>query len=152
MLYKNATVCVLNYSSEALHEAQFLAELGAQVHFVSSTTSDEIAALQSKGIELHYGKAQAIEGDMLGVTGVRTKDELIACQGVFILRPSVAPASLLSSLELNEKTLKVDERMRTNIAGVFAAGDCVGKPLQVAKAVGEGQLACFSAVEYLDGH
>ena len=35
--------------------------------------------------------------------------------------------------------------MKTNLPGVFAAGDCTGLPLQVAKAVGEGCIAAISA-------
>ncbi|HEX3015105.1 MAG TPA: thioredoxin reductase, partial [Desulfobacteria bacterium] len=34
--------------------------------------------------------------------------------------------------------------------GVFAAGDCTGKPYQLAKAVGEGATAALSAVKYLE--
>ena len=41
--------------------------------------------------------------------------------------------------------IRVDRQMRTNLPGVFAAGDCTGLPLQVAKAVGEGCVAAISA-------
>ena len=41
--------------------------------------------------------------------------------------------------------IRVDRQMRTNLPGVFAAGDCTGLPLQVAKAVGEGCIAAISA-------
>jgi hypothetical protein len=74
----------------------------------------------------------------------------VTCTGVFILRPSVAPTTLLPTLELKDGYIAVDGAMRTNVQGVFAAGDCVGKPLQIAKAVGQGQSAVLSAVEYLD--
>ena len=40
--------------------------------------------------------------------------------------------------------------METNLPGVFAAGDCTGKPFQVAKAVGEGNTAVLQAVSYLN--
>ena len=40
--------------------------------------------------------------------------------------------------------------MATDVPGVFAAGDCTGKPLQIAKAVGEGNIAALSACEYLE--
>jgi thioredoxin reductase (NADPH) len=40
--------------------------------------------------------------------------------------------------------------METNIQGLYAAGDCAGKPYQVAKSVGEGQTAALNAVVYLD--
>ena len=83
-------------------------------------------------------------------SGDQDRESVIECQGVFILRPSIAPASLLASLELASGSIKVNKTMHSSIPGVFAAGDCTGKPLQIAKAVGEGQLACFSAVEYLE--
>ena len=41
--------------------------------------------------------------------------------------------------------------MATNIAGCFAAGDCIGIPYQYIKAAGEGNIAALSAVKYLDG-
>ena len=40
--------------------------------------------------------------------------------------------------------------METNLPGVYAAGDCTGKPFQVAKAVGEGNIAVLQAVSYLN--
>ena len=39
---------------------------------------------------------------------------------------------------------------RTSVKGVFAAGDCTGAPLQIAKAVGEGHIAGLSAADWLD--
>ena len=46
--------------------------------------------------------------------------------------------------------VQVNASMETNLPGVYAAGDCVGKPYQIAKAVGEGQIAALSAVVCLD--
>jgi thioredoxin reductase (NADPH) len=40
--------------------------------------------------------------------------------------------------------------METNIKGLYAAGDVTGKPYQIAKAVGEGQIAALNAAEYID--
>ena len=39
--------------------------------------------------------------------------------------------------------------MDTNLPFVYAAGDCTGKPLQIAKATGEGNIAAISAAEDL---
>ena len=39
--------------------------------------------------------------------------------------------------------------MQTSIPGLYAAGDCTGLPLQVAKAVGEGCIAALSAAQSL---
>lgn len=35
--------------------------------------------------------------------------------------------------------------MATNLPRVYACGDCTGQPLQIAKAVGEGNVAAISA-------
>ena len=37
----------------------------------------------------------------------------------------------------------------TNVPGVFAAGDCIGGYLQVAKAVADGALAAKGMVAFL---
>ena len=43
----------------------------------------------------------------------------------------------------------VDRACKTNLEGLFAAGDCTGRPYQYAKAAGEGNVAAHSVVEYL---
>lgn len=81
------------------------------------------------------------------VTGVRTaKGEEIPCDAVFLLRASIAPSQLAAGLELDGNYIRVDSRMATNLPGVYAAGDCTGQPLQLAKAVGQGQLAAHYAL------
>lgn len=172
MLYRNSTVLVVGLSHEAAEEAGFLAEIGATVHYVAK----EMPTALDPRIHRHPGRLLSIEGDALGVTGatiserpadspegyeraqetseqVRDKpiERQLTVNAVFILRPGIAPTSMLSSLETEAGYIKVDASMRTNIKGVFAAGDCTGKPLQVAKAVGQGQVAVLSAVEYLAG-
>ena len=162
MLFRNSTVCVVGLSAEAFGEARLLAELGATVYYLVPKQTKDFKAPDFKipaNMYIREAVVRAIEGDALGITGVRirekadghNKESVISCQGVFVLRPSIAPVSLLASLDLeNGGLIKTDKRMHTNVSGVFAAGDCTGKPFQIAKAVGEGQIACFSAVEYLD--
>ena len=84
------------------------------------------------------------------VTGLRLDGEEYPCDGIFILRQAVAPADLLPGLAMEEGSIVVDRNMATNLEGVFAAGDCTGKPWQVSKAVGEGLIAGEYAAEYLD--
>ncbi|MFQ8761277.1 MAG: FAD-dependent oxidoreductase [Intestinimonas sp.] len=43
------------------------------------------------------------------------------------------PTDLLPALELENGYIRVDREMRTNLPGVFAAGDCTGLPLQLSK-------------------
>jgi thioredoxin reductase (NADPH) len=161
-LYRSAVVLVVGLSAEAVDEANFLAELGATVHYLARKLSPEL----DRRIFRHQGRLLRIRGDASSVThcliSERTDSPVtasnttnllereIACSGVFLLRPGITPDNLLPGLALQGGYIGVDATMRTNVAGVFAAGDCVGKPLQVAKAVGQGQLAAFAAVDYLE--
>ena len=56
---------------------------------------------------------------------------------------------LFPDLETQDGAIRVDRQMCTNLPGVFAAGDCTGKPLQIAKAVGEGLIAAECAADEL---
>ncbi len=59
--------------------------------------------------------------------------------------------SLKNVLQLNERgEIVVDSTMKTNIPGVFAAGDSITKRYrQVTTAVADGTIAALSAAEYL---
>ena len=69
--------------------------------------------------------------------------------GVFIIKDSMSPKNLVPGLEMNDKHIKVDVDMKTNLAGLFACGDCVGRPYSYIKAAGQGLTAALSAVDYL---
>ena len=59
--------------------------------------------------------------------------------------------TLQGLVQLNERNeIVVDAAMRTNIQGVFAAGDCINKRYrQVTTAVAEGTIAALSVSEFL---
>ena len=57
--------------------------------------------------------------------------------------------SLGLGLERNGVFIQADDKQQTHITGVFVAGDCVGRFLQISVAVGEGALAARPAIKYL---
>ena len=142
MLYRGKQVVVVGRSKDAPREANWLREIGCQVTYVSSQKPEglrpDIAAVTARRLE--------IRGDGV-VTELRADGAAIPCEGVFLLREAVAPTDLLPSLDTEEGYLKVDRLMATNLPGVYAAGDCTGKPLQLAKAVGEGLIAGEAAAD-----
>ena len=145
MLYRNRSVIVVGRSPDAPQEANYLHSLGCQVTYVSPQPPK---GLDSAIPFVKAGKL-SVKGEQT-VTGLEADGALLPCDGVFILRQTVAPTDLLPTLETEEGYIKVDRSMATNVEGVFAAGDCTGLPLQVSKAVGEGHVAALSACEYLD--
>ena len=110
---------------------------------------EEVEFLRSIGCDVAVRRLAGLS--ILGedaVTGVRdAKGEETPCQGVFLLRATIAPAQLAPGMETEGGYIKVDGRMATSLPGVYAAGDCTGQPLQLAKAVGQGQLAAHFAIE-----
>lgn len=145
MLYRRRPVVVLGRSKDAPLEANYLAQIGCQVTYVSPTDPVGLAP------ELPRVRASRIE--ILGeqsVTGILADGGKLPCDGVFVLRETVAPNDLFPELALEDGYLRVNRRMETNLPGVYAAGDCTGKPLQVAKAVGEGLIAGEAAAEALE--
>lgn len=145
MLYRGKNVVVVGKSAEAPEEANFLQEIGCQVTYVSAKEPEGLRE------DVPFVKAPKVEvlGDEM-VTGLKAGGEVLSCEGVFILRASVAPTDLLPGLELKDGYISVDRDMATSIPGVFAAGDCTGLPLQISKAVGEGQIAGHRAAELVD--
>lgn len=144
-LYRGRQVVVVGHSQEASQEAAMLDNLGCKVVF--------LARLRPASLPKHIAFIKESKLEILGenkVTGVKTADRVISCDGVFILRDRMAPSALLPQLTLTGGYIAVGRSLATNLPGVFAAGDCVGPPLQIAKAVGEGQLAAHSAHEYLN--
>lgn len=145
MLYRKRKVLVYGRSKDAPEEAAFLKSIGCEVTFAApkrpEALSEEIPFLQAGKLEVLGSQA---------VEGARLDGQELECQGVFILRDAVAPTDLLPQLAVREGYIAVDRGMATNVPGVYAAGDCTGTPLQVAKAVGEGHIAGLSACAYLD--
>ena len=128
MFYRNKPIVCAGDAPNFKEEVEFLRSIGCQVR------SAKLAGLEILGTDK--------------VAGVRTAmGEEIPCDGVFLLRSSIAPAQLAPGLELEDGYIRVDGRMATSLPGVFAAGDCTGQPLQLAKAVGQGQTAAHFAIE-----
>lgn len=145
MLYRDKSVVVVGRSKDAPHEANFLKGLGCRVTYVAQKDPEgldsEIPVVKANRLE--------IQGEQM-VTGLVADGSVLPCDGVFVLREAVASTDLLPQLETQNGAVVVDRTMATNIPGVFAAGDCTGAPLQIAKAVGEGHVAGLSAADYLD--
>ena len=145
MLFRGRRVMVAGSAKDAPEEANFLHKIGCRVTFVSPARPEELAP----GVEHIAAKKLEIVGTDR-VAALRADGQEVPCEGVFLLRPGVAPARLLPGLKTEGGAVAVDRRMATNLPGVFAAGDCTGRPYQVAKAVGEGLVAGENAAEYLD--
>ena len=147
MFYRGRRVAVIGYLPAAVEEALFLSEIGAEVHYLPRYP---LAGEPPAGLRLLRARPLAILGGET-VTALRTEEGDLEVAGVFIEREALPAEQLLPGLEVAGGFIRVDRAQRTNLPGVFAAGDCTGKPWQIARAVGEGQVAALSAADFLAG-
>lgn len=145
-LYRSKTVAILGYNEESAQEADFVSEIAGKTYYLPL---NENKSMPKSSVEIIREKPQEIIGENKA-TGIKLENFTLETDGIFILRDSAPPASLVPGLELNGGFIKVDSSMRTNIAGLFAAGDCTGKPHQYMRAAGQGQTAALEAVSYID--
>ena len=145
MFYKGRSIAVFCDNENMLDEVEYLSQIAKRVYlfapFDVKTSVENVEILPSKITEI-IGESK--------VEAVTLKDgRRIEVDGVFFLKQAVSADVLLFGLKTENGLITVDRNMKTNIDGCFAAGDCTGTPYQIAKAVGEGNIAAHSAFEYL---
>ena len=147
--YKGKRVVVIADNPEGEEEVNFLAELAAETWYIPLYKAPHNVR----------DNVKILEDTPTGFSGKMKLDQVelksgnkLAVDGCFIHKEQLPAARIVPGLELENKHIKIDRNMATNIPGLFAAGDVTGRPYQLAKAVGEGQIAALSAVKYLESN
>ncbi|MCH5142239.1 MAG: NAD(P)/FAD-dependent oxidoreductase [Clostridiales bacterium] len=144
-MYRGKNIAILCTDKRFEHEIEFLCSVANKAYVMPLYKGYEI---KSQNAEILLKSPIRFEGEKR-LEKIVFKDGSLEIDGLFILRSSVSPSILLHGLEMDEGHIVVDRAMQTNIKGVFAAGDCTGRPYQYMKAAGEGNVALHSAVQYL---
>ena len=159
--YRGREVAVLGNSDFALHEAEELKNVTPSVTIYTNGEAPEFSREHS--IAVNTMKIQSVEGEQT-VSGLRMETDVSALEegeqkasfypadGVFVALGTAGSTEIARQMgaELTEKGhIRVNESMETTIPGLFAAGDCTGGLLQVAKAVYEGSVAGIHAGKYV---
>ena len=149
-LYKNKTIAVICLAKKFEHEAKYLSELAGKTYLfplykgvdLSGDTIEKILKMPSEIVG-----ERRVNGIVYEQKGETTRLDV---DGVFILKEGLPPESIVFGVETDGVSVKVGREMKTNLKGCFACGDITGRPYQYAKAVGEGNVAAHSVVEYLN--
>lgn len=147
--YRQKDVFVLGNGDYALHEATEL--LGVASSVTMLTNGLELAVSLPKEIKCDKRKIASFDGEN-ALESIRFEDgESIPALGVFVAIGVASSSDLAKKLgaQVDGNNIAVNQSMETNIPGLFAAGDCTGGLLQVAKAVYEGANAGISAIKYI---
>ncbi len=146
MFYRGKRIAVLSASLQGVEESRFLAGLvsGLDYYSLKPHQTAELPPMAN----VQAAKAKSISRSDAGLVLTTDQGEQVY-DGIFIFRAAMPLGMLLADLKTEGSFIPVDREMKTNIPGVFAAGDCTGQPLQIAKAVGEGNIAAISCANYL---
>lgn len=149
-LYRGKTIAAICNASRFEHEVRFLASLAEKVYYFPTYRD---AGEMPENVQLMAAKAVGMLASDGRLKALKLSDQTeLPLDGVFCLRDSVSLGTLIPSLAMENGHIAVDRSMATNLRGVFAAGDCTGRPYQYVKSAGEGNVAAHSAVEFLASH
>jgi thioredoxin reductase (NADPH) len=155
--FRNEPVSVVGNESAAASGALTMTFYASHVHLVCDQLeiSEALAyQLSESEITIHEGRKVTEITGQEQVEGVVLDDGTrLEVKGVFIELGAKGAIELASALGVamdpeSPQYISTDKKQRTNIAGVFAAGDICGLPWQLAKAIGEGCVAGLEAAAY----
>lgn len=166
--YRDKRLVVVGGGNSGVQEAIFLTRFASHIDLLVRSTvkasqvlQDDLQKYIDEGkVTVHLETAPTdITADETGkVTTVKAvkagKATEFTIDGVFVFIGLKPNTQFLegSGVELDEQRLiKTDRHLATNLPGVYASGDVrSGATMQVASAVGEGATAALSIREYLD--
>lgn len=165
--FKNKVTVVVGGGNTAVEDALYLSNLCARVHLVHRRDSfragkvltDALTAREN--IEIHYDTipveiAPNEAGNAVGAVRLRNvktgAEKTLPADGVFVAVGLVPDNALFSEIALDRTGYIVaGEDTKTNLPGVFAAGDTRTKAVrQIVTAAGDGAVAATAAGAYLD--
>ena len=162
--YKDKTVVVIGGGNSAAADALYLSRLAKKVYVIHRRDSLRATKIyheplmSAQNVEFVWNSratSLVVDGKITGirVQDVNTESEnIIECDGVFVSIGRVPSTELFSGrLELDENGYIIaDESTKTNVDGVFAAGDVRTKALrQVVTAASDGATAAHYEEEYI---
>ena len=161
--YKGKTVAVVGGGNSAAADALYLSRLAEKVYVIHrrdtlrATKSYHLPLMEAQNVEFVWNSNVTELMSDSRLTGVTVKsnageERVISCDGLFVSIGRTPSVAFLDDALLRDSAgyLVADETTRTNLPGVFAAGDVRTKALrQVVTAASDGATAAHFAEEYL---
>ncbi len=154
--YKNKKVIVLGEGVFAANQALELKNYTPHVSICYQGKKEKIseeykALLQKEDISVLPGKVVRLKGKNYIEQAEFDNNEIISVDGIFVAMGEASSLDFAYTLGITTKGvfIEADDKQHTNIPGVFACGDCVGRFLQISVAVGEGAIAGHSAISFV---
>lgn len=154
--FKNKKIMVLGEGNYAANQALELLHYSREVTLCSmgkplAMNPEFTGQVRSAGIPVIEKNISMLRGAGHLTHAVLESGEEIQTDGVFVAMGDASSVDFARSLGIfmNGNFIQVDDEQKTNMPGIFAAGDCTGGFLQISVAVGEGARAAKSAIDYV---
>ena len=147
--YRNKNVAVIGNGKFAGNEAEELSHVVNKVSILTNGLDEP-----ESDFEVNTKRINSINGKEK-VTDIEFEDgSKIDVDGVFVALGEAGASDFAKTLGIlqNGDNIKINEKMETNVPGIYACGNVTGGLLQVCKAVYEGAEAGLSAVNYIRGN
>ena len=147
--YRNKNVAVIGNGKFAVNEAEELSHVVNKVSILTNGLDEP-----ESDFEVNTKRINSINGKEK-VTDIEFEDgSKIDVDGVFVALGEAGASDFAKTLGIlqNGDNIKINEKMETNVPGIYACGNVTGGLLQVCKAVYEGAEAGLSAVNYIRGN
>jgi thioredoxin reductase (NADPH) len=167
-MFRNKPLVVIGGGDSACEEALYLTRFGSVVHLIHRRDALRASKIMADRVLAHPKIKPVWNSEVVEildvakdeVTGVRVRDTVTGaettmdCAGVFIAIGLVPNTALFKGvIDMDESGyIKPVEGGKTNVPGVFVAGDCADKVFrQAITAAGMGCMAAIDCERYLMG-
>lgn len=149
--YRQKEVAVLGHGLYALHEAKVLEPLASKVTILTNGKEPAFPLSDLGTIKVNTKSIRSAGGEP-ALSWLKLEDDSIfPLSGLFVALGTADSTDIARKLGLmiQDNHIAIEADTSTALPGLYAAGDCTGGMLQIAKAVYEGALAGTEAVNYL---
>jgi thioredoxin reductase (NADPH) len=142
-----------NYAAnQALELTNFTKDIAIHTQGKETAMGDGFAAkLEAAGIPVSAAKIVRLTGEPAMTAAVLEDGGEVAAEGLFVAMGQASALDFAKTLGVTTRGafIEADAEQKTNVPGVFAAGDCVGHFMQISVAVGEGAKAGRAAIAHV---
>ncbi|RPF48669.1 thioredoxin reductase (NADPH) [Hydrogenoanaerobacterium saccharovorans] len=141
--YRGKRLVVLGNANYAISETDELTRFSQDITICTNGREPEWENAAPQSVKIDTRTIAEVTGNAKVERLVFGDGDTLELDGIFIAEGTASAFDFAVKMGiLTEGTnIVVDENFKTNVDGVFAAGDCIGGFLQVSKAVADGALA-----------
>ena len=147
--YRDKNVVVIGNGNYAVSETNDL--INITKHITILTNGEKAPEIRADNVKISEKEIREIRGEQKVEEIHFTDNTTIKTDGIFIAQGVAGSLEFAKKLGIltQKNSIIVNEKMETNVPGIYACGDCTGGLLQISKAVYQGTVAGLEVVKYL---